>query len=243
MLNKNNKINIKNENVHSGHRKRMRTRLNKNGPDTMEDHELIEMLLYYCVPMKDTNEIAHKMLSAFGSMTNLIKASPQEIVKRCDVTENMAMIFSTINGIIKRVSAEAYKQGHIISSTDEAGNLAVSILNGESVECFYVVCLDGKNRIIAIDRISKGVINETYVNTRMVVESVLGHNARSAIFMHNHPSGILKPSFEDIYTTNKIVKVLNAIDIIVLDHLIVAENKYFSMADNEMLKNSIPEEE
>ena len=221
-----------NVSIHSGHRERMREKLKKGGASMLEDHELLEMLLYNLYPRKDTNETAHKLLNEFGgSLELLLNADPSDLERRCGLKSNGAVIFNIIAEMGKRSVYGKFKSGMKIDSSDIAGTLAKSLLSHENRECFYVICLDSKSRLISSVLISLGSVNETHVYTRNIAEAALKCNAVSIILAHNHPGGTLTPSAEDVITTANVVKAMGMIDVIVADHIIVCGNDYISMKD------------
>ena len=228
-----------NNNIHAGHRQRMKQKLKNEGASLLETHELLEMLLYYCTPLKNTNERAHELLNSYGSLKLLIEADPNDLERRCHVTEHVALFFLLLNEIIKRCNQERWTERMLLDSSDLVGQFAVSLLAYERRECFYVINLDSQKRLIHSSLISKGTIDESEVYLRLVMESVLRYDASSIILAHNHPGGSVKPSFADINTTNRIIKLMNMINVEVVDHIIVSNGSYASMTEMGLIKNAI----
>jgi len=227
------------ENVHAGHRKRMRERLIKSGTSSLQTHELLEMVLYYTNPRINTNEKAHELLREYDSLANLIDSEPADLQRRCGVNEGTAVFFSLIHEIVRRFEDERWKPKKLMDSSDIAGEYSKFLLSHEKRECFYIICLDSQSRLICPVVISIGTLNETHVYIRSIVEAAIKFNARSIILAHNHPGGSLIPTRSDVETTVNIVKSLNMIDIFVADHIIVAGNEYLSMSDKGLVKNLI----
>jgi len=224
------------QNIHSGHRERMREKLKKGGPSVLEDHELLEMLLYNLYPRKDTNAAAHKLLNEFGgSLELLLNADPADLERRCSLRGNSAVLFNIIAEMGKRSVYGKFKTGMKIDSSDLAGILAKSLLAHEKRECFYVICLDAQSRLISSALISLGSVNETHVYIRNIAEAALKFGAASIILTHNHPGGTLTPSTEDIVTTANVARAMAMIDVILADHIIVCGNEYMSMKDAEII--------
>ena len=135
--------------VHDGHRERMRERLIDFGGQSFKDHELIEMLLYYAYPRKDTNEKAHNVLDEFGgSITRLINSDPKSIADMCGISLNAATLFSLIGEINRRVSIEKWNRNVVLDKTAVAGEYAISYLNYINIEKLYVVCLNNSMSVI-----------------------------------------------------------------------------------------------
>lgn len=219
------------ENLHANHRERTRQRFINEGLDSFAPHQVVEFLLFYAVPRGDTNGLAHKLLNAFGSISRLFEADPRDIAKRCNVKESTAIIFSMMPQVFRVYSKDAMKTRKALGDSAAAGEYAQCLFTGRIYEAFFVICLDKQNRIIHEEMICEGTIDEVPCYPRLVMTSVLRHNAQKVIFAHNHPSGLRTPSGNDIESTNKLVKVLKEVNIDVVDHIIVGQEGYVSMAD------------
>lgn len=221
--------------LHEGHRQRVKTRYLTEGLDAFEDHQIIEMLLFFCIPMKDTNELAHKMLQEFGSLSGLMEADPKDICKRCGVSDNTAILVSLIPSLARRYFKGKWGDKPVLNSSSKAGEYAVSLFAGRTYEVFFVICLDAQNRVNYAAMVHEGTINEAPVYPRMIVESALRHQANSIILAHNHPGGSMQPSGADIEVTKRIINAVEAISIKVVDHIIVAGDKYISLAEKGLM--------
>ncbi|HHY06058.1 MAG TPA: DNA repair protein RadC [Clostridia bacterium] len=222
-------------NLHQGHRQRMRTRYIKEGLDAFADHQVLEMLLFYCIPRRDTNELAHKMIREFGSLANLFEAVPKDIAERCGVSENTAVLVSLIPSLSRRYKQRRWGDKPYLGESTKAGEYAVSLFTGRTYEAFFILCLDAQNRLNHAALVNEGTINEAPVYPRNIVEIALRHQAAKVILAHNHPGGSLKPSQADMGITKIIKNALGAISIDVVDHIIVAGDKYFSLAEKGLL--------
>jgi len=221
--------------LHKGHRQRVKTRYLAEGLDAFEDHQVLEMLLFYCIPMRDTNELAHKMIREFGSLAGLFEADPEDICKRCGVSENTAILISMIPSLARRYLKSKWRNKPVLNNSAKAGEYAVSLFAGRIYEAFFVICLDSQNRVNYAALVHEGTINEAPVYPRLIVETVLRHQANSVILAHNHPGGSLAPSNADIEITRKIAAAIEAISVKVIDHIIVAGDKYYSFAERGLL--------
>lgn len=221
--------------LHEGHRQRVKDRYLIEGLDSFEDHQVLEFLLFYCIPMKDTNELAHKMISEFGSLAGIFEADPKDICKRCRVSANTAILLTLIPSLARRYFKEKWGDKPVLSSSTKAGEYAVSLFVGRTYEVFYVICLDSQNRVNYAVLVHEGTINETPVYPRIIVEAVLRHQANSVILAHNHPGGSLPPSDADLQVTKRITAALETISVHVADHIIVAGDRYFSFAEKGLL--------
>jgi len=227
---------VKDKKLHEGHRQRVKARLLSEGLDAFEDHQVLELLLFYCFPMKDTNETAHVMLKEFGSLAGLFEADPEEISTRCKVSKNTAIFVSLIPSLARRYFKAKWGDKPLLNSSTKAGEFVVSLLAGRTYEVFYCICLDSQNRVNYSALINEGTINEAAVYPRLVVEAALRHKATSVILAHNHPGGGLQPSKADIDLTLKIKEALKVISISMVDHIIAAGDKYVSFAEKDLLR-------
>jgi len=224
-----------NENIHEGHRRRLKRRFVEEGLDSFEDHQVLELLLFFSIPRKDTNEIAHKLISTFGSISNVFEAHPKDLQKVEGVGENSAILISLISQIARRYLTDKTKKTFQLKNVEVAAEYIKSLFVGRKNEVFYVICLDTQLNVIHSVPLFEGTVKEAVVYPRKVIECVLRYNASSVILAHNHPGGSVKPSMDDIRTTQKIINALSTISVTVNDHFIVAGDKYYSFAQNGML--------
>ena len=220
-------------NPHKGHRKRVRTRYREHGLDSFHEHEVLELLLYYCYPMRDTNEIAHKMLNTFGSLHNLFETDVEVLVDTLDCTENVAILLNLIPALANRYYRSRWGEKIVLDKADVAGEYAMSLFVGLTLEHFYVLNLDAQRKLINASLISKGVLDESAVYPRKIAHDALNSNASCVILTHNHPGGTIRPSAEDDETTRRISEVLMPLGVKTVDHIIVAGDKYYSYASRD----------
>ncbi len=221
--------------LHEGHREKMRQRFIEEGLSAFEDHQVLEMLLFYTVPRRDTNELAHRLIEKFGTLENLFDASPEIIVNEGKVSQNTAVLLSLIPQLSRRYLLKKQGKKPILDSSLNAGKFITSLFIGKNYEAFYVCCLNSQNQLNYAALVHEGTINEAPVYPRIIVETALRYQASSVILAHNHPGGSLKPSTADIDVTRKICDALKTISITVVDHMIAAGDKYFSFAENGLL--------
>lgn len=221
--------------LHEGHRKRVKTRYLTEGIDEFEDYQVLEMLLFFCIPMKDTNELAHKMINEYGSLAGVFEADTKDICRKCGVSENTAILVSLIPSLSRRYLKGKWGDKPILNSSTKAGEYAIALFAGRTYEAFYVICLDSQNRVNYAGLLHEGTLNEVPVYPRLVVELVLRHQANSIILAHNHPGGSLNPSNDDIELTKKIKAALEPISVKVVDHIIAAGSKYMSFKERDLI--------
>ena len=223
------------ENIHAGHRERVRERFMEEGLDAFYDHEALELLLYYCVRQKDTNELAHRMLKEYGTLHDLLEAHPRDIARRCRVSTSTATLISLCVPLARRYMNRKWGERPVLNSSSKAGEYALSLFAGRVYEAFFAICLDSQNKVNHAALVHEGTINEAPVYPRIIVETALRHKASSVILAHNHPGGSLKPSVADIEVTRKIYAALLPISIRVVDHIITAGERYVSFAEQGIM--------
>jgi len=223
--------------VHEGHRKRLKMRFLKEGLDSFEPHQVLELLLFYSIPRKDTNELAHKLLERYGSLSGVFDADIKDIVKVPGIGENTAFLLNLIPHLARRYHNDKWGPKPELNSSTKAGNYAISLFAGRNYEAFFIICLDAQNRVNYSELVHEGTINEAPVYPRLLVEAAIRHKANSVILAHNHPGGTLTPSRADIEATKTICTALESISIKVIDHIIVCGDKYYSFAENGRLES------
>ena len=211
------------QNLHANHRKRVRARFIKDGNlDNFEEHQILELLLFYSVLRRDTNELAHKLLIEYGSLYNLMNARPEEIEKRCKVSQTTAVLISMIPHLCRRFLGSALDNNNLeINSFNIAYEHLKSLLVGKQFESFYMLCLNLNKKLIKSVKISDGVTSSTPVYMEKIVADALLFNSSFIIIGHNHPNGNNRPSNADVEVTMKIVNALSHVNIKVLDHIII----------------------
>ncbi|MEK7314512.1 MAG: DNA repair protein RadC, partial [Deltaproteobacteria bacterium] len=187
----------KDDNLHAGHRKRLKDRFLKSGLEGFHDYEIVELLLTYAIPRRDVKPLAKKLITRFGGLKGIFDAASTELAVIEGVGDNAAILVN----LIKAVSAEylkerALKKDVVRSSKDVLDYLKVT-LSGEKLEKFLAIYLNAKNEILSVETLQEGTIDQTAVYPRKAMERALRHNAKSVIFVHNHPSGDATPSKSD----------------------------------------------
>jgi len=216
--------------VHSNHRARMRKKFKENGFDGFAEHEILEMLLYYSIPRRNTNPLAHKILDKYKTLANVFDASPEELMKEVEISEVTATLLSMVPKLSKVYETSKWDRKMCLSDTETLGQYAVSLFKDKLNEEFALICLDANRLVHWSGIIIKGTIDRTEAYPRIVVNEALKHNATTVVFAHNHPGGTLAPSVADKEATLELVRILKGIGIDVLDHIIVSGNRYFSMS-------------
>ena len=220
--------------IHDGHRKRLKERFHKEGLDHFEKHQVLELLLFYCIPRVDTNEIAHRLLKRFKTVSGVLEAAPAELKKVEGMGDNAAQFLHLIMELMRYCAVERSTADEILTTVEQCGNYMIPYFQGRRNETVYLLCLDSKCKVLSCKMVGEGSINSAGVPIRRVVEMALGEGATSVVLAHNHPSGIALPSDEDQHTTIRLAKALNAVEITLVDHIVIADDDFVSMAQSGM---------
>ena len=223
------------ESLHNGHRQRLKNRFLQEGLHNFEEHEILQLILFYAIPYKDTNELAHQLINKYGSLSKVVEADPKDLIKINGISEHSAILLNLLPHFIRRYMADRGKEKLSLDSSKKAGEFACNLYYGISYEVFYVICLDIQHNLLHYEIVHEGTIDEAPIYPRLIVESALRHKAHSIILSHNHPGGTLDVSQADINATKKIKSALAPIEIEVMDHIIIADNRYISFTEQRII--------
>lgn len=221
--------------LHHGHRQRMKARVRQEGLTGFADHEVLELLLFYAIPQRDTNELAHQLLRHFGSLSAVLSAPYEKLLDVPGVGPHAASLISIIPDLFRRFQKDRWDSRHAFHSLTELGQYATGLFVGEENECFYIICMDVHCRIIHTQRLAEGVVNDVQVYPRRLAEVALQHHAKIVALAHNHPGGLLRPSSADIELTKTVMSLMRQLDINFADHYIVCGDEFYSFAKKGML--------
>lgn len=222
-------------NTHKKHRQRMRDKYMAGGLNAMAEHEILEMLLYYAIPRKNTNPIAHKIINKFGSLENVLKAEPMELERIPEVGPQSAILIKFINDLILYLGKSALKEKTRLSDISVAGEYIRNFFYNKKTEEFYLFFLDKGERLMSWKCIAKGSVDNINVDIAEVIKEATFSKCVSLILAHNHPGGHLTASGADVATTRRIAKALSFIGVKLKDHIIVSDNQYISLAESSLL--------
>lgn len=219
------------DDVHSGHRKRLKKRFLLNDIDDFEHHNILELLLFFSIPRSDTNVIAHKLMNKFGSISEVFDAPLQELVNVDGITETSATLIKLIPSLSRVYMQNKVSDMVFMDTSKKMGEYFVNRFIGKTKEIVYIMCLDSSHSVISCELLTQGTVSSANISMRKLVEIVIRTNACGVVLSHNHPRGLAVASNEDVITTVSVKNILNQLDINLLDHIIVAQNQYASLAE------------
>lgn len=213
---------------HLGHRERVKKKLLEIGLDKFHEHEILEFLLFFGIPYKNTNIIAHNLIKKFGSFADVLEALVEDLIQIPGMTRNAAILLHTLPQVFREYRKSKLDTKNPIINIDDILPLLEANLQFRDMESLVVVCLNARQRITAVVEMGISEINSILLSPRSIVDIALRYKAVNLIIAHNHPSGNAIPSESDIAMTIDIKHMLKCIDVELVDHIIIADNKAYS---------------
>lgn len=220
------------DNIHRGHREKMRQRFLKSGLEGFADHEALELLLFYAIPRQDTNPIAHRLMERYGSLSAVLSAPAEDLKKVEGIGESAAVLLKAAGQIAQKARLSDATAQRPLTDVEAVGAYLLERYAGETHEMLYELCLDQKGKLLACKRLSEGSASSAALDIRKVVENAILTSASAVILAHNHPSGIALPSDDDCAATTRAARALQTIGVTLADHIVVADDDFVSMAQS-----------
>lgn len=216
----------------SGHRERLRNRFLESNPDTIEDYHLIELLLFYSIPRKDTRDEAVELMNRFGSLRRLFRADPRELESVEGIGKSSAVLIRLIHELMRRIDLDSLSAGLDCSDIDTLGRLLCMVMRQEQDEVMYLLALDGAKRLIKYKKLYQSHTSALNVFIRDITEYAISQHAEYIIISHNHPSGSILPSYRDEELTTNLLNGLKLLNIRLSEHIICSETAYYPIIRN-----------
>lgn len=218
--------------IHNGHRQRLKDRFLRDGLDGFTEIQILELLLFYAIPQKDTNPIAHALLDRFGSLSRVLDAPAAKLQEVDGIKANAATYLKLMKEVGRAYEVSKAKEETVLPTIEDCGEYLKPFFRGRKNEVVFLLSLDAKLKVLACRQVGEGSVNYASVPIRRVVEMALEDGASSVMLAHNHPSGLALPSPDDIQTTRRLAAALSAVEIGLIDHIVVADNDYVSMVQS-----------
>ena len=218
---------------HSGHRARLKQRFLKEGNfDNFEPHNILEYLLFNTIPIRDTNDTAHRLLNHFGSLSAVFDAPYNELIKVEGIGPHTATLIKAVLPMARAYSRDREKVGVILDGTDKVIEFLMGKYVGYNDEVFSIICMDNSFKVLAYEVITTGNVDMVHMDTRKMLEVLLRLNGTRVVAAHNHPGGLAFPSPADRSATKTIGLACSSIGADLIDHVIIANNDAISMWDS-----------
>lgn len=212
--------------MHKDHRKHTKDRFLSEGLDSFEPHNVLELLLFYSIPQKDTNETAHMLINRFGSLSAVFDAPYDDLLTVPGISEHSATLIKLIPAISRRCAMEKNSKVTKLSSIEDIGKYLVARYLGVTEETVLLLLLDNKFGLIDCVKVHEGSVNSSAITMRKLIETALFKRASMVVLAHNHPSGVALPSSDDLFTTQQVKRAFDLVEIGMLAHIIVAGDTF-----------------
>ena len=222
--------------IHDGHRQRLMDRFRDNGLDEFHAIQALELILFFSIPRRSTNELAHHLLDRFGSFSRVLEASQEELMEVPGVGRNTATLLHLVREAGRFYQVDRAKRDRLLPTIDDCARYLEPYFFGKQQEMVYLLCLDAGCNAIACREVGEGELNAAAVSPRRVVEVALAEKAASVVLAHNHPGGVAIPSPEDVAVTRRLYAALSAVDVVLMDHLVMVDGDYVSMVQSRLFQ-------
>jgi DNA repair protein RadC len=223
------------ENIHEGHRKRLREKFLKSGLEGFNDYEIIELILSLGTPRRDCKQPAKEAIKRFRNLRGVLEAPARELQQIDGIGAHNAFGFKLVQEVAREFLKAKMLEKPYLSSSQEVFDYLYHSMRGLKKEVFKVIYLNSQNQIIDTVDLSEGTVNSSSVSTREVIESALKNNAAALIIAHNHPSGAITPSAADKKLTRNMVYAGKIMQVSILDHIIIGDNRFYSFAGEGLI--------
>jgi DNA repair protein RadC len=218
-----------------GHRNRLRERLNKAGRQAFADHELLELLLTYAIPRKDTKKLAKRLIERFGSHAAVFDQASERLREVKGMGPQASMLLLAVRATMSRYFEQGVDKKQKIKSPEDVAHFVRIHLGANKRECLMILCLNDAKHLLYHVTVIEGTVDRVPFYPREILKAALLHDATGLIMVHNHPSGDPTPSENDHRITKKLEELANEFAIKVHDHIIVTPRKAFSLKTGKML--------
>lgn len=220
------------KNIHAGHRERLRSSFIENGADSFRTHQLLELLLFYAIPYKDTNPIAHELISRFGSLRGVLEAQIEELEAVPGVGRSAAIMIHSIFDYVGSYLDSDRDDELCFNYVRKIGRYFLKFYEGSSDEFVMLMLLDNRNSLISCSKVFDGDVSSAALHPSILIERAILAHASSAVIAHNHPHGMAIPSSNDLDTTRELARAFAASGINLMDHIIIANSDFCSVLNS-----------
>lgn len=225
-----------NSNCHQKHRLRLKNKFINHGTKILSDHEVLELLLFFSIPRRNVNPIAHKLISHFGSFKSVFKADPQALKQVDGVGDNSAMLINLVGEILNKCNSELNIKMKL-DSPETTMQYCKNLYTESNIEQFFAICLNPANKVICAKLLAMGTGSTVNVNIKDITDLALANKSERIIITHNHPNNKCMPSNEDLDFTKKIIFSCFLNDINVADHIIVSGKQAVSFSELGLMES------
>lgn len=221
-----------NENVHYGHRKRLKKQFSADGGKALSDFTFLEYVLFFCIPQGDTNPLAHRLLDRFGSFDKVLEATKEELLDVSGMGDHSAQFLTSLLPVfsryLERKSGEKFEYTELEKIREYLSGKYLNI----NVEMAMLLHFDSKGVFTNSFCLGSGDISHIEIDNREIASSVVRDKAVFSILVHNHPSGIITPSTDDLKSVEEISNFLKMLSVTLVDNIIVTSTDFMAFSEN-----------
>lgn len=222
--------------LHKYHRQRLKKRFQESGIENFEPHVLLELLLFFSIPFKDTNTLAHSLLNEYGSIANILDAPFGILKNHKGVGEHTATLLKLIPQFASVYMSDKQQIGEFCNTPEKLQEYFAPKFIGKTVEVIFIAALDDQLRIVACKALREGDFHQVDISFQDVYRFAMQYNVSQIALAHNHPLALAQPSRMDQIRTKQLAEALQNMEIELIDHIIVGKNyQTFSMSRGGML--------
>lgn len=225
----------KDKKLHTGHRQRLKDKVRESGLKVLKDHEVLELLLTYTIPQKDTNPTGHKLLETFGNLAGVLNADYKDLKKVKGVGEETALFLSLYPQVFELYLQDKTKKDIFLRNTRECANFFRDNYTIQNSEVLYVVCLNSMSKFIKAFEIKGYSDSGISLDIKQIAEQISSKNIKNIVLYHTHPSGNVAPSDQDVFATREILQMCCLLNVNLCDHLIFNETEHYSFGSSGLL--------
>ncbi len=229
--------------IHDGHRQRMLSKFSETGFTGLAEHEKLEIILFFSVPYRNTNDIAHELLNKYHTVANVMDAPEKELLKFKWIGKRTVQHFRLIKEAYSLYMLEKKNESSFLTTLDEFGSYFLIYFAAATEEKMIMMSLDSRGKRLGVDVIADGNVSAVVANSKNLILSAISRNATEVVLCHNHPGGLPEPSEADIKATKEIKEMLKNVGVHLKDHYIVTKNEYLSMSRYKSTKELFIEKE
>ena len=222
--------------VHEGHRQRLKERFVTDGGEHFRDHELLELLLTFAIPRKDTNALAHELIRHFGSLHGVFEANIEDLKQVDGIGDHAAVLLALIRPVENALIRSRGGDRITLNRMDALKRYCVSLYRETQNERFFVLSLDSRLKLIHADEAAMGTPDQVSVFPRTVISLLIRRGATGCVLSHNHPAGTAVPSEEDISLTETLRGLMTPLGIRLYDHILVADGAGYSLREMNYIR-------
>ena len=220
---------------HLGHRKRLKEKYTSQGASALQDYELLELLLSFSIPHRDTKSYAKRLLAVFTNLRGILEADLPTLQNLGGLPPQSALQLRAMGDLFRLANQSEFRRGRALGGPEDVAGFLREQIGSRPREVFMVLFMDHRNHLLAFERLQEGTVDHTAVYPREILRRALELNATGLILAHNHPAGSLEPSEGDKQLTRQILTAARAMGLTVHDHLILASEGHFSFRQAGLL--------